>query len=187
MGFMSNILSKSGLGALAVGAALALSPMKANAVTILNISDAGGVFDLLADNYQFQDVFLDGTPANTLSFTFENTSAVDARVVLSSATINQISGSVFTGGASVGWVGAGNVTTAAEGVTSSGQLSFILAAGASDTLNLSFGNVLVGTNNPNPDVDFFVTSTPVPIPAAGLMLLTALGGMAVMRRRRKAA
>ena len=35
--------------------------------------------------------------------------------------------------------------------------------------------------------DLSVAITPIPLPAAGLMLLTALGGMALMRRRRELA
>ena len=37
------------------------------------------------------------------------------------------------------------------------------------------------------DLDVFSNFTVVPLPAGGLLLLTALGGMAVVRRRRKAA
>ena len=50
--------------------------------------------------------------------------------------------------------------------------------------------VLTFTSQENGDVvtvSFSSTTTPVPIPAAGLMLATALGGMAFARRRRKAA
>ena len=49
---------------------------------------------------------------------------------------------------------------------------------------------LEGYNNTNPDgsrAQNLVTMAPVPLPAAGLMLLGALGGLVGLRRRRKAA
>lgn len=36
-----------------------------------------------------------------------------------------------------------------------------------------------------PDIDFVVSATPVPLPAAGFLLLGGLGGLAMMRRRKK--
>jgi len=187
MGFMSNILSKTGLGALAIGIALALTPIKASALT-LNSSDAGGgPFSLLASSYNFQQLFANNTPGATLSFEFVNDSASTMNVVLSSATISQNLNNFFVEGARVFWDTAGMVTDAAARQSSSNNKNFLLGAGMSDTLNVQFGNVIIQGNGPNPDIDFTVSAVPVPIPAAGLMLLTALGGLGLARRRRKVA
>ena len=186
MGFMSNILSKAGLGALAVGIALALTPVKASALTVLDSTDAGtGPFSLLTSSYNFQDTFGPGTLASTLSFEFVNDSASTINVVLSSASIIQQSNAYFVEGARVFWDTAGTVAQAAQGQSAANNFNFLLGAGMSDTLNVQFGRVVTTTTNP--DIDFTVSAVPIPIPAAGLMLLTALGGLGLARRRRKAA
>ena len=167
-------------------AAMSLAATAASAITHLVEGDSGSTFDILADAYQFQGVFPNGTPGNTLAFTFENTSMTDAIVTISSATINQNTFAYFTGGASVDWTTAGNVTSAAQAASSGGNLSFILGAGASDTLNLTFG-IVVASNGLEPDLDFLVTTAPVPVPAGILLMGTALAGFGVMRRKAKKA
>lgn len=174
--------------AILTATAMTLFGSIANAA-VLDSTHAGGNFDLLADFYSFQDTFPDGTAGATLSFTFDNTSATGAVVTVSSASIAQLPNAYFTDGATVSWSGAGVVTSAAQGVGSGGNVQFFLGAGDSDTLNITFGNVVVGANQPNPDVDFLVSASlaPVPVPASILLMGTALAGLGVMRRRKKAA
>lgn len=62
----------------------------------------------------------------------------------------------------------------------------ISAAGFTDTLGLlTFTSQL---NNPNQvTASFSSTTTPVPVPAAGFLLVGGLAGLAALRRRKKAA
>jgi len=158
----------------------------ASTLTILDTSDAtengGGAIDILsADLFQFDETFADGTPAGTLSFVFDNSSADDLLVGLSSASINQLgSASFFEGGASVAWDNAGLIADAAQGATVSGNVTFNLAAGASDTLVLDFGGAFGA-----PNIDFQVAASPVPLPAGMVLMGTAIAGFGVARRRKK--
>lgn len=164
-------------------AALAASATMGHAVTFLSGADSGGTFDLLADNYQFQETF-SAADSSPFMFTFENSSATNAVVTISAATILQFDAAFFTDGASVKWSDNGTVVETAEAISGGGQISFILGAGMSDTLTLSFGEV-VTDNGLRPDIDFFVNATPIPVPAGILLLGTALAGLGVMRRKAK--
>ena len=62
--------------------------------------------------------------------------------------------------------------------------TFLFTAGSDDDLTLSFQNQTVGPFGFALDN---VAISAVPVPAAGLMLLGALGGLGALRRRRKAA
>lgn len=193
--------------AIVTAGSLALLASSASAVTFLNAGDAlengGSTIDILADVYQFQDTFAQtltaaetalpaadqpllypsGTGPYTLSFEFENTGATLATIVVSSATILQLGGGTFIGGASVDWTASGhNVVSASAGQTASGDVSFELAAGATDTLVLSFDGVQE-FKGARPDIDFFVST--VPVPAGALLMGTALAGFGVASRRKK--
>lgn len=169
--------------ALLTAAALSVSATMGHAA-FLDASDDGMSFDLLADDYQFQEVF-DGSFSSPLSFTFFNSSDTDALVTISSATINQLGAAAFfVGGASVKWDTNGVVADAAQGETAGGFIEFVLAAGADDTLVVDFGTP-VSSGSLLPDVDFLVSATPVPVPAGILLMGTALAGFGVMRRKAK--
>ena len=75
-------------------------------------------------------------------------------------------------------------TTSSDGVraAANGFLSDAFAYNGGQKYTLTF---LESTETPTRSQNL-VTATPVPLPAAGLMLLTALGGMLFGRRRKKA-
>lgn len=85
----------------------------------------------------------------------------------------------------------GGVFTAVTSVivnnTVSGEQQFTFAGGPFNALRfLNSGPILGGTGGF--DIDSVrVTPAPVPLPAAGLMLMGALGGMAMLRRKQRAA
>lgn len=172
--------------ALLTAAALSVSATMGHSA-LLDASDDGGSFDLLADDYQFQDIF-DNTFTSPLSFTFFNSSDTDAIVTISSATINQLgTAAFFVGGATVSWDANGVVATAAEGEQGLGFTSFVLAAGTDDTLVLDFGTP-VANGSINPDIDVLISSElvpAVPLPAGILLMGTAMAGFGVMRRKAK--
>lgn len=56
---------------------------------------------------------------------------------------------------------------------------------AGQSFTIAFNAISPVTNNVNLSVDML--TSPVPVPAAGLMLLAALGGAAALRRRQKSA
>lgn len=80
-------------------------------------------------------------------------------------------------GAELGLGTAGNVTAAVD-ITNIGD------AGLSFDSVRFFSNF--GQNSDTPAFEFALEVSPVPIPAAGLLLLGALGGLAAMRRRKAA-
>ncbi len=185
MGFMSNILSKSGLAALAVGAALALSPMKADAATITGQIDIGGTVNL--NNSAFSasgsaDLNDPGVVLFALGdfdtfVTFGDLVALTDIDFTSPGDIWSVGGFTFTATAFSGFVDAAQKAFTAAGIISGN--------GFDDTNGtLTF---TAQENDPAVTVSFSTTTVPVPLPAGGLLLLTALGGVAALRRRRKAA
>jgi hypothetical protein len=169
---------------MAAAAALALTPVVASAATITP-ADTGTNYDLLAESYDFDENFGLGTTGATLTYSFTNNSATTAAVTFFGVSVNQNSAE-FTDGVSVDF----HTFSAdyAQGETTGENATFNVASGATATLTIQFGDVVDnavtgGTAN----IDFTVEAALVPVPAAGLLLLTALGGIAVMRRRKAAA
>ena len=128
--------------------------------------------------------FVDLDAAGTLSFSLDNTNAVDIVVTVLTTTVNQLgSAAFFTGGATVDFGPGGPADVAiAQGVGyNSGVLSFLIAAGSAVTMDFIYGAVsatgLAGT-----DFDFTVSATPIPIPAPLALLLSALFGLGFLGR-----
>jgi len=208
-GFINNILSKTGLGALAVGAALSLSPMKAEAAVIyatsaVAIKDtelrggannrdtlanafgaADGVFFELGYESVFEFQFGDPTgrsffgPGSIVEITFGNPDNFPEAVMVQ-VGLKGNPGSFIT---------ANPNPVINNGAGGSSAFTF---TGVFDTVRLTdvtratFPGGAGSTGKTGGfDVDA-IGVNPVPLPAGGLLLLTALGGVAALRRKRKA-
>lgn len=71
-----------------------------------------------------------------------------------------------------------------EQIVTGFSFSTTIASGQEATLVFDFDNVRCDVDS-CPEIDFTVTPTPVPVPAAGFLLLGGLGGLAMLRRRKK--
>lgn len=232
MSFMSNILSKRGVSALAVGAAFALTSVQADAATI-RITDLNG-----GD----PDFVLADTGALTQAIASDTIGGVNFVVIV---TPTEFDGTSFLNTISVTTSGAGRIRittsedgfSAGAGAPAASQLAFSVTSSTltenglfaqsfvdagnglevqSDQIGSDItltGPINAGTesgrvtdtavlspffsmtsvfeieHNKDSDVTSFDADVlaAIPLPAGGLLLLTALGGMAALRRRRKAA
>lgn len=187
MRMLSSIMTKTSIGALAVGAMLALTPMKADAALV-----------------HYGDNLYTGTlsPAETIATPIDLADGYFTFGGITGGTIGGLTFDIFNSG-----------TTA----QSKGSVQLLLSSASSIVIDkLDFGGVsllplgpitggygalfsaTLPQNAPGLEFDlqfssanqgdaFHLTISPVPLPAGGLLLLTALGGVAVLRRKRKAA
>lgn len=208
MSFLNNIMSKSAVGALAVGVALALAPLKADASTVSSTGVTGGcvnsltpgsglgVIDVLS-GAQWNASFSDGEQEGGCFFDLANNSGSVAAVTVAVATVNQNGqnwgfreGTYHTGAVELQSYDSVNgffpLWSVAEGVFDSESFNFNIAANDSVVFDWLWGEAYA-SGGALPQINFSVSATPVPLPAGGLLLLTALGGVAALRRKRKAA
>jgi len=189
---LNNLVSKSAISALAVGAALAFAPMNAEAATIamnnngstLGI-DAGPVvkFKSSADDtglggagswqYTF-GLLVGGTGFGAANISFNNyEDFVDPMIAWLDSDSNVIASTP--------------VTDSVQGTTISGYAELGTVFSNPDSLTQTFQLSWADGTVENSGFDVSVNINPVPLPAGGLLLLTALGGVAALRRKRKAA
>lgn len=157
--------------------ALMLAPLAASAVTIPpNGSNNGGV-GIVASG-EFLENLATWTSPVTFEFVADETLRVGGQ-----ATALQASG--FTGfSLSYGRTGSLSVLTPEFSGTNISYVlpSIDLAAGESITVSFNFASIAEGSGG-----QFSVSTTAVPLPAAAWMLITALGGMGLLARRRSTA
>lgn len=167
----------------AAAAALAIAPVAGSAATELF---GGESVDVLADSYFFDGTYDVGDLGDTLTFTFTNSSSQTAAITLFGTTVLQ-SSAEFTDGVEIDFGPLSYDVAQGDGMITSD--TFTIAANSSAMLTIQFGTVVDAGIAPGgqADIDFTVEAALVPVPAAGLLLLTALGGAFAMRRRKTAA
>lgn len=190
-----------------LGAAVAFAvslPFAASAATVvpLDVSDSGGSWDLLAaDAYEIEDSFNGATGTTDLDYTF-TVDAADAPQPGVAVAVNLIFNGVVEGltmnwaTADMAYDSATDMFVGAATVLASGPFTFTdLGAGAtaatlvlntlfedpdtlSQTLNFGFDSFSGTSFSVSIDV------AAVPVPAAGFLLIGALGALGVARRRK---
>lgn len=195
---MANIISK-----LLLAASIVVAPVAASALTVTGASGASTCSVAFGSSAYSVDVLagahvnaaFDGTEAAGVTcFDLTNTSTSTAVVTVALVTVNQHG--LHTEANSWGWLGGIQVDVSnvgiisqaiiAEGASFQQTFSFLIAAGTSVLFDWTYG-AAYASGAAAPQFDFTVAATVVPVPAAGFLLLGALGGLGALRRRRKTA
>lgn len=188
MGLTNNILSKISLGALAVGLVMGLSSIKADASTVM-INDDDIVNPInVGTTYQFDEIGKIGSGAGDRTFTFV-ADAADTPLPAMAANFTLTFGGVFVN-PKFSWFDGidttfGTIVTFNNGlVVDELMTTFTDPDRLTQILTFSWDDYSV-TSDAQAQISISVSA--VPLPAGGLLLLTALGGVAALRRKRKAA
>ena len=168
---------KTILGAATVAALL---PFSASAATIIVEMFDGGTYDVSeADEFFFDETYGPAASGTVLDFTFTN-EVYSNPVVLNAAT------TVLAGGGSdpdaLGGFGSDPLdanTPLPDDPFSATAFSTILDPNEEITFFVRLGEI-----TPTYNIDISVKPSPIPVPAAGFLLLGGLGGLALMRRRK---
>lgn len=168
--------------AIALSALLAISaPFTANAA---NLFTENFTFNSTTDVFFFLELFGPAAPANGISPTAGDTATINVTNNLQAGTdlsvtaglpasVNPADG--FVPATVFSWAGDADVAL------DNADISTVIAFGATDTLTITFGTLA------KPFTNLDVRFNAVPLPAGFLLLLTALGGMGFVARRRAAA
>lgn len=179
---------------LAVAGALALAPLSAFAGT-LTLGNSGGTFDISSETWTLEtEDFAAGYGTEgsltqgpkTFTYIFENTLDVAMNVSID-ATVTQpfgeprFEGLTFKLGDMEPYAVAPNYGLQQ---VSAFTLESVLAAGATTELTIYFDKAVKMKSSPLPTIEFTASAAAVPVPAGAVLLVTALGGLAVARKRR---
>jgi hypothetical protein len=177
---MLNLLKTS-----AVAAVVAAAPFAASALTVI---EDGGTYEVIpGETYLSTEVQGDGGAGSWMAKFFypapepDSSLPAEARATIDAATLSAFSG------LTISWLDAdgmvGSVLSGPEAVVAfPGQTVLATVFEAPDFeqyLQIDWTGSTAGV-----DFDVVVEVAAVPVPAAGLMLLTALGGAAALRRRK---
>lgn len=190
---ISKLVAIAGLAALpTMGSALSIQGTLAGLEGIAPNSPGSAILmepvPLSGTPFDFQAGFLDSDGAGTFQFDFLNDSATTMTIAVADFTILQDRTSRFAGGVKTTF---GSMSeTVGEGSLGSFELMAKVAAGDVISLIVEYGDALgaTGAGGPvGPDIDFLITATPIPLPAASLLLAGALGGLGFAARRKQKA
>ena len=175
---------------LAVAAVVSLAPLGASAATLNpdNSIVSAGLYDIDLGPYFFGVAMRRSDGPLVYTFSFTNMSATSQTFGAVVATVLQSTAQFFNG-MTAAWTNGGSVVIA-EGTgiitdpsrTRGFSIFTQLSAGETDTLTLSFGDTRSRTSTGRAGLQMTVSA--VPVPAAGFLLLGALGGIAALRRRK---
>lgn len=191
---------KKFLSPIALAGAVALSPAAASAVTVTQTNVVGDPFvgiatiDVLS-GASFNATFEDTDIAGAAKFNLYNSSATTAAVTFVVTTVTQcVLSCGFTGGAFIDlndnmtFDGAPEIFVSENNGGLGGfttMFQFLIGAGGTTYFDFIYGDPYANSGA-KPEFDFTVEAALVPLPAGGLLLLTALGGLGLARRRRSA-
>jgi hypothetical protein len=161
-------------------AAVLFSGVAATTAGAVTVVSNGGAYDVGSglETQFIGDVMGSSGGAGMYQVTFNSTSAgsAEARV-----TIGEIVASTFAD-LTMSWVGGdGTVSTDVSPVVTSLGTLFVDPDALSKTLVFAWSDSLIASG-----FDFEVEISPIPVPAAGLLLLTGIAGLGALRSRRKA-
>ncbi len=123
--------------------------------------------------------FVEGDQGGTLVFSLNNVSASAAAFSIVGGTVNQGNNYGFAQGVDLWLDNPGNMI---DLLGESFDFNTVIAAGGSALFNIEYGEPF-GVGNVYPDIDFTVFAYEVPVPAAGFLLIGALGGLIALRRK----
>ena len=178
---MLKSLKKTAIAAVAA-TSLLMAAGASHAVTFNPTNDivSGGSYDIAGGPYAFGVFFERADNATKYTFNFFNSSSTTSTVGVTLGTVLQAF-SNFANGVKVSWAN-GESAFIAKGDTKTFSINTVLAANSSDKLILQFSDPR-GKGNPGLQMNVAAVSA-VPLPAGGLLLLGALGGIAMLRRRK---